>query len=163
MGVDVIVGGHPHVVQPMELLQSTLDPTHRTVCIYSLGNVVSNQREGIDPSFEGGFTEDGVIFNVTFEKYSDGSVHMANVDVLPTWVNMHTTDGVKEYNVLPLDMRQESQWKEMFDISDETLKKAQDSYKRTMKILEDGLEECQTHLQNARLFRLQGHNLPDAE
>lgn len=163
MGVDVIIGGHPHVVQPIELLQSTRDPSHRTVCIYSLGNVVSNQREGIDPSFEGGFTEDGVIFNVTFEKYSDGSVHLASTDVLPTWVNMHTTDGVKEYNVLPLDMSKESQWKEMFDISDETVSKAKDSYSRTMKILEEGLAECQKYLETARKFRLNSDNLADVQ
>ena len=154
MGVDVIIGGHPHVVQPMELLQSTKDPTHRTVCIYSLGNVVSNQREGIDESFAGGFTEDGVIFNVTFEKYSDGTVAIAGVDVLPTWVNMHTTDGVKEYNVLPLDMHKESQWKDMFHINDATAKKAKESYDRTMKILGDGLEECQKFLETARNTRL---------
>lgn len=154
MGVDVIIGGHPHVVQPMELLQSTQDSSHRTVCIYSLGNVVSNQREGIDPSFEGGYTEDGAIFTLTFEKYSDGTVGIAGVEVLPTWVNMHTTDGVKEYNVLPLDKSKESQWKELFDISDETLKKAQESYDRTMKIVGDGLEECQKYLENTRNTKL---------
>ena len=162
LGVDVIIGGHPHVVQPMELLQSTRDVTHRAICIYSLGNVVSNQREGIDASFAGGYTEDGAIFNLTFEKYSDGTVAIANVDVLPTWVNMHTTDGVKEYNVLPLDISKESQWKEMFNISDETVKKAKDSYNRTMRIVEDGLEECQKLLDSARYFRLNGDNLPDA-
>ena len=161
MGVDVIIGGHPHVVQPIELLQSKRDPSHRTVCIYSLGNVVSNQREGIDPSFEGGFTEDGVIFNVTFEKYSDGTAGLAGVDVLPTWVNMHTTDGVKEYNVLPLDVSRESQWEEMFDISNETAKKAKDSFDRTMKILGDGLEECQKYLDNVKQLRLLGDTLPD--
>ena len=160
MGVDVIIGGHPHVVQPVELLQSTRDPSHRTVCIYSLGNVVSNQREGIDPSFEGGYTEDGAIFNVTFEKYSDGTVGLAAVEVLPTWVNMHTTNGVKEYNVLPLDMSRESQWKDMFGISDETAQKAKDSYDRTMKIVGDGLEECQKFLENARNLRLYGNTLP---
>ena len=161
LGVDVIIGGHPHVIQPMELLQSTRNPSHRTVCIYSLGNVVSNQREGIDPSFEGGFTEDGVIFNVTFEKYSDGTVGIGSVDVLPTWVNMHTTDGVKEYNVLPLDKAVESRWKEMFDISDDTLEKAKDSYDRTMKILGDGLEECQKFLENSRNVRLYNDPMPD--
>jgi hypothetical protein len=141
-------------MQPMELLQSTRDATHRTICIYSLGNVVSNQREGIDPSFEGGYTEDGAIFTLTFEKYSDGSVGIAGVDVLPTWVNMHTTDGVKEYNVLPLDVRKEDKWQEMFDISESTAKKAKDSYDRTMKIVGDGLEECQKFLENARNSRL---------
>lgn len=163
MGVDVIIGGHPHVVQPIELLKSTRDPGHRTVCIYSLGNVVSNQREGIDPAFEGGFTEDGVIFNVTFEKYSDGSVLLTDVQVLPTWVNMHTTDGVKEYNVLPLDITQESQWKDQFHLSDETLKNAKDSYKRTMDIVGDGLKECQKYLETTKQFHLNGDNLPDVQ
>ena len=162
LGVDVIIGGHPHVVQPMELLQSTRNPSHRTICIYSLGNVVSNQREGIDPAFEGGYTEDGAIFNVTFEKYSDGTVAVGMVDVVPTWVNMHTTDGVKEYNVLPLEGSKESQWKDMFGISDETAKKAKDSYDRTMKIVGDGLEECQKFLENSRNVRLYSDPMPDA-
>ena len=162
LGVDVIIGGHPHVVQPMELLQSTRDVTHRTICIYSLGNVVSNQREGIDASFAGGYTEDGAIFNLTLEKYSDGTVGIANVDVLPTWVNMHTTNGVKEYNVLPLDVSKEAEWQEMFDISESTAKKAKASYDRTMKIVGDGLEECQKLLENIRQFRLYGESLPDA-
>ena len=158
LGVDVIIGGHPHVIQPMELLQSTRDPAHRTVCIYSLGNVVSNQREGIDPSFEGGFTEDGAIFTLTFEKYSDGTVAIAGVDVLPTWVNMHTTDGVKEYNVLPLDVRKEAQWQELFDISESTAKKAKESYDRTMKIVGDGLEECQKFFETTRTVRLENNH-----
>jgi len=42
LGIDVIVGGHPHVVQPVDLLTSTLDPEHKTVCLYSMGNAVSN-------------------------------------------------------------------------------------------------------------------------
>ena len=95
-----------------------------------------------------------MIFNVTFEKYSDGTVAIAGVDVLPTWVNMHTTGGVKEYNVLPLDMSKESQWKDMWSISDTTAKKAKESYDRTMKILGDGLEECQKFLETARNTRL---------
>ena len=46
LGVDVIVGGHPHVVEPMELLTSSSDSRHKTAVIYSLGNAVSNQRNG---------------------------------------------------------------------------------------------------------------------
>ena len=46
MGIDVIVGGHPHVVEPVDLLQSTVDPEHKTVILYSMGNAVSNQRLG---------------------------------------------------------------------------------------------------------------------
>ena len=42
MGVDVIVGGHPHKIQPLELIKST-DGKHQTVCLYSSGNLLSGQ------------------------------------------------------------------------------------------------------------------------
>ena len=41
MGVDVIVGGHPHKIQPVELI--TADNGNKTVCLYSMGNILSNQ------------------------------------------------------------------------------------------------------------------------
>ena len=36
LGVDIIIGAHPHVVQPIEYINDTL-------VIYSLGNFISNQ------------------------------------------------------------------------------------------------------------------------
>lgn len=154
LGVDVIVGGHPHVVQPMALLESTVDPEHKTVCIYSLGNAVSNQRVGISDLFPtAGYTEDGALFTVTFEKYSDGTVYLADTDVLPTWVNMHSNKGVKEYNILPLDKERESQWQELFELTDHNFSSAQKSYDRTMGIVGEGLTECQTYLQEQKTAR----------
>jgi hypothetical protein len=50
----------------------------------------------------------------------------------------------------------------MFGISDETAKKAKDSYDRTMKIVGDGLEECQKFLENSRNVRLYNDPMPDA-
>ncbi len=41
LGVDVIVGGHPHKIQPVELI--TADNGNKTVCLYSMGNILSNQ------------------------------------------------------------------------------------------------------------------------
>ena len=40
-GVDHIIGSHPHVVQPIELVPSAEHPTHHAI-VYSLGNYVSN-------------------------------------------------------------------------------------------------------------------------
>ena len=158
LGFDVIVGGHPHVVQPMELLSSTADPDHKTVCIYSLGNSVSNQRQGNLTSITTAHTEDGVLFSVTFEKYSDGSVYVAGTDVLPLWVNMHTSTGKLEYNILPLDKTEEDSWAQKFGLDAATLKNAQASYTRTMEILGSGLKECQTWLDQENQARLE----PDA-
>ena len=154
MGFDVIVGGHPHVVQPIELLESTTDPEHKTVCIYSLGNVVSNQRLGNISYINTAHTEDGILFSVTFEKYSDGTVYLAGADVLPTWVNMHkNSNGKTVYAILPLDYDRVEDWDEMFDISGDTLTAAQDSYDRTMEIVGEGLSECQTYLDQQKQAR----------
>ncbi len=155
LGFDVIVGGHPHVVQPMELLESSVDPEHKTVCIYSLGNAVSNQRNGYIKNAPPYYTEDGVIFTVSFEKYSDGKVYVSATDVIPTWVNMHTTDGVKEYNILPLADSAREQWRSLFNLNDNTMGFAERSYDRTMLIVGEGLEQCQTYLAQAKTDREQ--------
>ena len=153
LGFDVIVGGHPHVVQPMELLESTLDSDHKTVCIYSLGNAVSNQRLGNLTSITTAHTEDGILFTVTFEKYSDGSVYLAGTDVLPLWVNMHSDTGKLEYNILPLDKTKEDSWAQQFGLTADTKKAAQDSYTRTMAIVGAGLTDCQNWLTQAKELR----------
>ncbi len=153
LGFDVIVGGHPHVVQPMELLTSTVDPDHKTVCIYSLGNAVSNQRNGYVKAAPAYYTEDGAIFTVTFEKYSDGKVYVSATDVIPTWVNMHTTGGVKEYNILPLLNDRRDTWRDTFHLTDNTMGFAEKSYDRTMGIVGEGLEQCQSYLAQAKADR----------
>lgn len=152
MGVDVIVGGHPHVVQPVDLLESTEDPAHKTVCIYSLGNAVSNQRIA-EMRLKTGHTEDGALFSVTFEKYDDGSVYLAGADVLPTWVNMSSVNGQKEYNILPLDNSRREEWQSMFNLTDSLLANAESSYARTMALVENGLKECNDYLTQAKTQR----------
>ena len=153
MGFDVIVGGHPHVVEPVDLLESTVDPDHKTVVIYSMGNAVSNQRTGISNLFPTGYTEDGVLFTVTFEKYSDGTVYVAQTDVMPTWVNMSSVNGKKEYNILPLDDARRDQWQSLFNLTDALFGSAEKSYDRTMGIVGDGLTKCQTWLEQAKADR----------
>lgn len=145
IGFDVIVGGHPHVVQPVELLTSTVDASHKTVVIYSLGNAVSNQRTGISDLFPPGYTEDGVLFNVTFSKYSDGTVYLETVDVVPTWVDLRTTNG-RYYFILPLDGARMDDWKQMLELSDVGLAAATRSYNRTMGIVGEGVAQAQQYL-----------------
>lgn len=44
-GADLIIGTHPHVIQPVEWV--TADNGNRALCYYSLGNYVSTQRDTI--------------------------------------------------------------------------------------------------------------------
>ena len=147
LGVDLIVGGHPHVVQPMELLTSTTDPDHKTVCLYSMGNAVSNQRREEMSSRPTGHTEDGMLFNFTFEKYSDGTVALGSVEVIPTWVDMHNNaDGKREYNILPLENARRSEWGTLFGLDAGRLPSLDASYQRTMDIVGTGLEASNSYL-----------------
>lgn len=148
MGIDVVVGGHPHVIQPVELLTSTTDPNHKTVCLYSLGNAVSNQRGHIMQKYiPTPHTEDGMLFNVTFEKYSDGTAYLSKVEVIPTWTNRHTNESGKlEYNILPLEDARRDQWQEMFAIDDATLAQASKSYDRTMALVGEGIDASNAYL-----------------
>ena len=145
LGVDVIVGGHPHVVQPVELLTSTTDENQKTVCLYSMGNAVSNQRLGNLSSVKTAHTEDGVMMQVTFAEYSDGTVIVETADVLPFWVWLHhDADWNKRYQMMPLDDQIED-WKNQFGVNDDVLKKLEESYKRTMDIVGEGIAEAQQY------------------
>ncbi len=63
-GVDVIIGTHPHVLQPYETLSS--DDGHSTLVYYSLGNLISAQDK---PECQiGGLAE------FTIEKTEDGAI-----------------------------------------------------------------------------------------
>ena len=154
LGIDVIIGGHPHVVQPVELLTGTEDPEHKTVCLYSLGNAVSNQRLGFSDAIKTPHTEDGILFTVTFEKYSDGTVYLAQVNGLPTWVNKHRNDnGKDEYNILPLDDASREAWREKYGLNDKTVKACADSYERTMEIVGEGIEQANEYLNEQKVER----------
>ena len=153
LGIDVIVGGHPHVVQPVDLLTSTVDPDHKTVCLYSMGNAISNQRLGQISYVKTSHTEDGVMFSVTFCKYSDGSVYLLSTDILPTWVHLDASKSPVSYLILPLDDTRSDQWQELFGIGDATFEKAMKSYNRTMDIVGEGLQECQEYLEAEGLMR----------
>ena len=147
MGVDVIVGGHPHVVQPVDLLTSGTDAEHKTIVLYSMGNAVSNQRkEEMQQSEPTGHTEDGVLFCVTFAKYSDGSVFVDSVELIPTWVNMHANSGSTEYNILPLEETTAAQWQAQFGLTDTQLANAKASFDRTQALTRTGMEKVQSYL-----------------
>lgn len=133
MGVDIIIGGHPHVVQPVELIHAE-GSDHTTICIYSLGNAVSNQRRELISSARKGHTEDGAMFSYTLKK-SNGKVTLESVDVIPTWVHKYSSGGSK-YTIYACESTSNP------NISS----KLKESYNRTKEIVADGLTECQKHL-----------------
>lgn len=142
LGVDVIVGGHPHVVQPIELIHSE-DSQNTTVCIYSMGNAISNQRQEIMDSCPTGHTEDGMLFYYTFAKYGDGTVALSGVDIIPVWVNRYRGGNGYQYTMYPLE---NADMANNYGFDTTELSKAQKSFERTKNIVASGLNECQQYL-----------------
>lgn len=61
-GADVVLGGHPHVIEPSE---TVIKGRQKKFIIYSMGNFISNQRlETVDDIW----TERGLLMDLTFEK-----------------------------------------------------------------------------------------------
>lgn len=145
MGVDVIVGGHPHVVQPIDLITST-DGSHKTVCVYSLGNFLSNQRRTL-MNLKDGHTEDGLIFEMNFSKYSDGTVKFDSIDVTPTWVHLYESGGKNVYRITPLNKNFSEKAEEIgLTNSSDGLSLAEGSYERTMALVSEGMDKCNDYL-----------------
>ena len=137
LGVDIIVGGHAHVVQPVTVLQNEIDPQKNTLCLYSMGNAVSNIRYSDTRPAE---TEDGMLFTFTLAKYTDGSVVIEGADILSTWVNRHDSEqyGREIFPIVPLDPEIDD-WT-VFGLDSKTLSQAEKSLKRSEAVLAEGLE-----------------------
>ncbi|MDW5298594.1 MAG: CapA family protein [Sedimentibacter sp.] len=105
-GVDIILGSHPHVIQPTKILEYE----GRTKFVaFSMGNFLSNQRVetlvpyGMTESLSK-YTEDGVIIDIDIEKKGEtGEILIKNIDYIPLWVYKGTTeDGRTEHIVVPI-------------------------------------------------------------
>lgn len=102
-GADIILGGHPHVLQPVDFFKTKLAKLDSGFVAYSLGNFISNQRKR--------FTDAGVILTIELTKnLKNDSVFISNVDYLPTWVFKGDTEKGKEYVILPLDELNDSSY-----------------------------------------------------
>ena len=93
--MDAIFGSHPHVIQPMERkIITTPEGRKETFVIYSLGNIVSNQR---DRYRDRAYSELG-----SNQDYDNGTISIGEIDYIPTWVYRFTKDDRLHYRILPV-------------------------------------------------------------
>lgn len=95
-GFDVIIGSHPHMVQPIEWLETTRadGSTGRTLVAYSLGNFVSAQRDQ--------YKDTGIILDFTIrQEIATGDITIEDVGYVPVWVWRYEDGDKNAYRVLP--------------------------------------------------------------
>lgn len=90
-GADIIIGSHPHVLQPMEWHRADTLKKEQLV-VWSMGNFVSNQRKR--------YTDGGTLFKITLQKQS-GKTRIKDAGYQLTWVFNPVEKGKKQYYILP--------------------------------------------------------------
>ncbi|MGF7185413.1 poly-gamma-glutamate synthesis protein (capsule biosynthesis protein) [Desulfitispora alkaliphila] len=96
-GADVILGSHPHVIQPYEYIRiENQEEVREGVVIYSMGNFISNQRRE--------YRDTGIIFQVELIKdLNNGNVSIGKVDWVTTWVRKFYENNKWNYRILPVE------------------------------------------------------------
>ena len=95
-GADLIAGSHPHVVQPYEIIETPEagGAVRKGVIIYSMGNFISNQRDGLK--------DFGIIYRVTLRK-ENGLTNPIDIEPIVTWVHRYKQKGRNHYRILPVE------------------------------------------------------------
>ena len=88
-GVDLIIGTHPHVLQPIEVRSADERPR---LVVWSLGNFVSNQRTLP--------RERSVVLAVDIERVKEGGAAIRRVSIAPTWVSARWTNARRRFEVV---------------------------------------------------------------
>lgn len=120
-GADLIIGTHPHVVQPIEWI--TADNGNRALCYYSLGNYVSTQKNGLSMleamawvTFH--VTEDGISISDKNTgviplvcHYKSGPVRIENICLLETYTEEQASaHGIRSYGGVSLHLTDLQEW-----------------------------------------------------
>jgi poly-gamma-glutamate capsule biosynthesis protein CapA/YwtB (metallophosphatase superfamily) len=93
-GANVIIGSHPHVIQPVELLFGA-DSAVSGIVVYSLGNYVSNQRAQ--------YKDGGIMFNLNLVKTPSGT-RIADYSYIPSWVYRKDLSGRSVFYIIPVSL-----------------------------------------------------------
>lgn len=93
-GVDLIIGGHPHVIQPMEVVRNEKEQKDVLV-VYSLGNFISNMKTAD--------TRGGALVKARVERDADGKVRFKHAEY-DTFFSAKPTGASSNFKVIPSRM-----------------------------------------------------------
>ncbi|NMB82203.1 MAG: CapA family protein [Ignavibacteria bacterium] len=125
-GADVIIGSHPHVIQPTKFVGKTNGKIKRGFVAYSLGNFISNQRWR--------YSDAGVILNIEIVKNTlKDSIWINKINAIPTWVYKGNVNGKNSFVILPSDTTLTGKLPEYLTKKDK--EKLIESYNDTVEIL----------------------------
>lgn len=98
-GADIILGSHPHVLEPMEKRTIKLadGTTKDGFVIYSLGNFMSAQKDK--------YTKDSIILNLQITKHSDGNMSIDSYNYTPIYMQDNGANAQNRFEIIDLKKR----------------------------------------------------------
>ena len=108
-GVDIIIGTHPHVIEPVEYVDNTL-------VIYSLGNLVSAQIEED--------TKVGMMVSLDINKHVENNKTTITINNVKTDLTWTYHEGYRNFKVIPF-----------YNLNDDLLYDYQNIYEKYKKII----------------------------
>jgi len=132
-GVDIILGTHPHVLEPIDYIESNTS-NKKTLVVYSMGNFISNQ---CFERLNNRYPEDGTIVNITLKKdLKKNIITIKEVNYIPTWVHREPNGTNFTYEILPLTDALND--KQKYNLtSKDSVWRAENSYNATTSLIED--------------------------
>jgi Bacterial capsule synthesis protein PGA_cap len=93
-GADIIIGGHPHVLQPVKFFKTKDSKLDTGFIAYSIGNFFTNQRQR--------YANAGIILNIELSKDAGGkSIHISRIKYCPTYVFKGETGEGMKFIIVP--------------------------------------------------------------
>ena len=130
--VDVILGSHPNVIEPIETIINN-ENGNSTLVVYSMGNFISNQRK---ETMGNKLCEDSIILNLELQKKFNGDVNLVSFNYIPTWtLKYKTEDGDSKYYIL--DSNSVLGYENKEEIPQSILDSLEDSVQSIKSILND--------------------------
>ena len=96
-GVDIILGNHPHVLQPMEKRSVTLADGTVKDCfvVYALGNFICDQNSEN--------TRNSIILNLDITKNAGGKISIDKVDYVPIYMYKNSNLNIRKMKLLDIE------------------------------------------------------------
>jgi poly-gamma-glutamate capsule biosynthesis protein CapA/YwtB (metallophosphatase superfamily) len=126
-GVNTIIGSHPHVIQPVEVLYNGIDSSDLRLVVFSLGNFISNQRER--------YRDGGIMIRIELTKTK--KTILTDYSYLPVWVQKPVINEKTRFRLIPANMP---------DHKNEMLKLTQEE----MESLDQFYNDTRSHLHNIK-------------
>ncbi len=131
-GVDIILGNHPHVLEPMEKRTVILeDGTKKDgFVIYALGNFICDQNAEN--------TRNSIILNLKITKHVEGTITIDHANYTPLYMDKKSTSELKKMKLLSIE-------KTMYDyemaLHNGTEPPISDSFYQTLQIQLDKIQK----------------------